>query len=147
MKTIYLTLLFVLINSVYCIGQHFVSDSVCYKNKFTLEIIKCDTSDHWEIDRNGDFIQTKHWLNKHIALMNSLRIQNKMDEESGYLDTGIRSSTQLFTCIATDNVKTFYLSVIWQYMDFDDDEKWDQLRFYWIEDRTTMIRIIYCHEE
>ena len=79
--------------------------------------------------------------------MNSIRIQYKMDEESGYLDSGIRSSSQLFTCIATDNVKTFSLSVLWQYMDFDDDGRWDQLRFHWIEDCATMIRIIYCHEE
>ncbi len=129
------------------ISQHFVSDSVCYKSLITYEILKCDTSDHWEIDRNGDFILTKHWLNEDLALMHSIRIQNRTNEETGYLKSGARTSTQFFTCRANDNIKVFFLDVLWETIDSDDNGKWDQLRFYWIENRATLARIIYCHLE
>ena len=155
-------------------SQKFVSDSTCYQNTTTGEIIRCDipsldpgTSTHYrdlcEVDRNGDFIKIVHWYSKPIeeSYVNSegdtlpslgtgnvirFRIDNRDQEEITYVTKSIKRSFQVFEGRASTGSSLTSVAISWQLYDLNDDEIWDILILSWI-DGSPIMRVIYCHAE
>lgn len=145
MKTIRLFVLaFIFVPDLF--SQTYKSDLVCYINMTTGQLVKCDTSDHWDVVRNGDFIKLIRWINQFVGHGNNFVIQNRTEETKGTLDDGKSYVSQTFTGYSSDNVNTIPLEIIWQYVDTNKDGKWDQLRVHWIEPRAYLERVIFCHE-
>ena len=148
MKNFALILFFGTLNIIQGNCQRYVSDSVCYEDINSGEIVKCDTSDRWEIRRNGDMIEAYHFFSKYYATATTFGIDYKLEKKSGYLkDSGFKSAEQVYQCTASTKTKTYSAGINWQTLDFDDDGVWDQLIFYWLESRSPLVRIIYCHQE
>lgn len=104
-----------------------------------------DSTDKWEIDRNGDFIQIKHWLGDGTGLLYSIVVQNETESYFDTLSDGTHVVNSLLTAIASDGGKRFPLTINWQYVDIDRDGMIDQFRFHWMEPKAYHKRIIYCH--
>lgn len=145
-----------------CKGQHYESDSVRVRKTYELvrvadedggsSIISresddkgiVDTTQKWEVDRNGDFIQLKHWYGDGTGILHSIVVQNETEPYLDTLSDGTISMNNIFTAIASDGAKQFRLTVNWQYVDLDLDGVIDQFRFHWIEPNAYHKRIIYC---
>lgn len=145
-----------------CKSQHYESDSVRVRKIYELVRVAdedggssivlresedkgvVDTTQKWEVDRNGDFIQLKHWYGDGTGLLYSIVVQNETEPYFDTLSDGTHVVNSLFTSIASDGVKRFPLTINWQYVDIDRDGEIDQFRFHWMEPNAYYKRIIYC---
>ena len=163
MKTIFISILFILTVSFNGKSQSFISDSVCYYNSYSGERIKCDVPypdpvndtyyrDIWEIKRDGDFIKFIHWDRKSInsddgvGLVTDFRVQSKNEEETTYPYPGIKIklSSQYLEGIAS-STKVYRLGIDWDLYDLKNDGSWDRLVLSWTEANSSFVRVIYCH--
>lgn len=104
----------------------------------------CDTTQKWEVLRNGDFIELRRWWNKDYGIRYSIVVEYKTEDYLDTLSDGTPCINSIFTATASDGIKYFSLTINWQYVDLDRNGVFDQFRFHWMEPNAYHKRIIYC---
>ena len=125
-------------------GQKFVSDSTCMIMLHSWRTINCDTTTTWEIERNFDIIYMKHWYSSDYGTLTTFRKQTLIDKSNGETYDKFPSKNEIMEGYGTDGIKNFPMVINWQYVDLNNDGKWDQFRLNWFEPNAKAKRTMFC---
>jgi hypothetical protein len=123
-------------------SQIYQTTNVCYEDLQTSETIKCDTSEHWTIFKNGDVIRLEHYIPPYKQTY-YFGIQFRTEEKKSIVD-GHSFLYSTYSGILSGGNDDLSLVVNWIKVDLNNDKKYESLKFEWIEESSNYKRVMYC---